>query len=142
MWYQKLIVLGAVLGLSACYVVPMSQSSRVVQTPIYQAPIKNQTSSLTARLYPNNAIAKQYGTVQALVTSDQNGHGTFQAAIGGEQFSGDATRMPNSRRGRANGSAVSGRYVACEYEMNSTTLGAGTCQMSTGAVFSMHISAQ
>lgn len=126
--------------LSACYVVPATPGTRVVQTPnMSPAPIQAQATILHAKLYPTNAAAQRYGTVQATVTTEQNGHGSFRAFIGGENFSGDATRQPGSRNGRANGSSGNGRYIACEYEMNSAKLGSGTCRLSDGALFPMHI---
>lgn len=129
-------------ALSACYVVPMESGSRVVQTSgntTATTAVVPQSNTLQARLYPTNEMAQRYGSVNATVSIDQNGHGVFNAYIGGEQFTGDATRALNSRTGKANGSSASGRYIACDYSMNSATLGTGTCKMSTGAVFSMHI---
>ena len=32
-----------------------------------------------------------------------------------------------------------GGYLSCQYTMNSTTLGTGTCRLSDGALFTMHV---
>ncbi len=129
------------VALSACYVVPASKSTRVVASTNNTAQnVNNNVNILQARLYPVNAEAQRMGAASATVSVDQVGHGRFNAYIGGENFSGDATREANSRRGTANGSAPSGRYIACNYAMNSTTIGKGECRMSSGAVFDMHIS--
>lgn len=132
------LILSSVLA--GCYIVPAGPNSPIVRTsPSTAAPVHIQPTSLHAKLYPTNSTAQRYGTVTAAVTTDQNGHGSFQTFIGGETFNGDATRTSGSRTGRANGSAPSGRYIACTYEMNSSQLGSGTCQLSDGATFSIHI---
>lgn len=134
------VLLGGLL--SACYVVPAGGNTRVVATNGVGTGASSSATSntLQARLYPTNDAAQRLGAAQATVVINQNGHGTFNAYIGGEQFSGDATRTVNSRSGRANGAAASGRYVVCNYTMNSPTLGTGSCEMSNGARYSMHVS--
>ena len=127
--------------LSACYVVPAG-NARVIASnnaPATQTTV-GQSQTLQARLYPTNAEAQKLGSVNATVTIDQTEHGRFQAYIGGEAFTGDATRELRSRRGTANGSSGSGRYIECVYEMHSPTLGKGECKISTGATFTMHVS--
>ena len=47
--------------------------------------------------------------------------------------------LPASRDGLANGAGNRGSYLACQYTMNSATLGTGTCRLNNGAVFSMHV---
>jgi hypothetical protein len=125
--------------LSGCYVVPMqpapSGGTTVVMPVAPPGPV-----TFTARLYPANDMATAYGMVGALVTNDLNGRGHFSTAINGESFNGEATRMAGSSRdGVANGAGNRGNYLNCRYTMNSPMLGTGSCQMSNGAVFTMHI---
>lgn len=131
----------AVASLSGCYVVPMNQypaQAPAVVGPVVLAPAAPLTFS--ARLYPANEAAAPYGVVNALVTNDLNGRGVFSANIGGEAFSGEATRRAGSSRdGMANGAGNRGSFLNCRYTMNSATLGTGTCQMSNGASFTMHV---
>ena len=131
----------AVVSLSGCYVVPMNQypaQAPAVVGPVVLAPAAPLTFS--ARLYPSNEAAAPYGVVNALVTNDLNGRGVFSANIGGESFSGEATRRAgSSREGMANGAGNRGSFLNCRYTMNSATLGTGTCQMSNGASFTMHV---
>lgn len=129
-----LAALGAVL--TGCYVVPASSTVRVGDA----GSVRTGSNSMQVRLYPTNAVAQQQGPAQAVVSIDQNGHGTFSSYIAGESFTGDATRNTSSRSGKANGAAASGRYISCDYTMNSPTVGTGSCRMSTGATYSMHFS--
>jgi hypothetical protein len=93
-----------------------------------------------ARLYPANDLASGYGLVHATVMNDLNGRGTFNAAIAGESFVGEATRRAGSNRdGVANGAGNRGAYLSCQYTMNSATQGTGTCRLNNGAVFTMHV---
>lgn len=133
----------ACLGLSGCYVVPLQAApgAPIVPPPGAMAPATPATMTLNARLYPANEQAGRYGMVPATVTTDMNGHGIFSTAIGGESFSGDATRNPGgSRQGQANGSGNRGSFINCQYQMNSAQLGSGQCRMSNGAMFTMHVS--
>ena len=138
--FAAVSVLSVVL-LSGCYVIPMNSGSRIVATANTSttASVSTSITALPARLYPSNDEAQRLGMINAQVSVDQTGHGTFSAFIGGEQYTGDATRQVNSRQGKANGSAASGRYIVCDYSMNSATLGTGTCRTSTGATFNMYI---
>ena len=125
--------------LSACYVVPVQNyptpSPGVVMPMPPPGPL-----TMSARLYPANETAQAYGMVSAVVTNDLNGRGTFNAAINGEQFAGEATRVAGSSKdGVANGAGNRGNYLTCRYTMNSATLGTGQCKLSNGALFSMHI---
>jgi hypothetical protein len=129
----------AATGLTGCYVVPLQQPQTgpaVIHVPTPPpGPV-----TFTARLYPSNDLASQYGMVGALVTNDLNGRGHFSTNIGGEAFSGEATRHAGSPRdGVANGAGNRGGYINCRYTMNSPTLGTGTCRLSTGATFTMHV---
>ena len=127
----------AAVALTGCYVVPIhphqQQPAPVVHAP--PAPV-----TFTARLYPANDMATGYGMVGATVTNDLNGRGHFNTTIGGELFTGEATRVSGSSRdGLANGAGNRGSYINCRYTMNSATLGTGTCRLNNGAVFSMHV---
>ena len=96
--------------------------------------------TFTARLYPSNDQAAAFGIVAAVVTNDLNGRGHFTTNIGGENFSGEATRHAGtSRDGLANGAGNRGSYINCQYTMNSATLGTGSCTLSNGARFTMHV---
>ena len=128
--------------LTGCYVIPIQDGSRIVQTSSASDSanaVSTPSNTLSARLYPTNAEAQRYGAVYATVSINQAGHGVFNTTIGGESFTGDATRYAGSRKGKANGAGASGRYINCEYEMNSSQQGMGQCRMSTGATFDMHI---
>ena len=131
---------GAAL-LSGCYVVPLNQAPPAYQhqmpVPVAQPPTP---VTFSARLYPANEQATRYGMVGAVVTNDLHGRGTFSATIQGESFFGEATRKAGSSRdGLASGAGSKGGYLSCQYMMNSSTLGTGTCSLSNGAEFTMHI---
>ena len=132
------LVTAGTAAMTGCYVVPLQPppSSTVVHVPVpAPAPV-----TFSARLYPANDTATVYGTVMAVVTNDLNGRGHFTTNINGENFAGEATRVAGSSRdGRANGSGSRGSYIHCRYTMNSSTLGTGTCRLSNGAVFTMHV---
>lgn len=123
----------AVSTLAACYVVPIDPRTGQAVPPALPL-------SFQARLYPANNLASGHGVISATVTNDLQGRGTFSTVIGGESFSGEATRKAgSSREGFANGAGNRGGYITCAYTMNSATLGSGTCRLSSGALFSMHI---
>jgi hypothetical protein len=125
-------------AVSGCYVVPLQPppASTAIHVPVpAPGPV-----TFSARLYPANDAAGAYGTVMAVVTNDLNGRGHFSTSINGENFSGEATRVAGSSRdGLANGAGSRGGYINCRYTMNSPTLGAGTCRLSNGALFTMHV---
>ena len=127
-----------VAALGGCYVVPLQAPSN---SPLVQVPVPAPAPlTFSARLYPANDFAARYGTVMAVVTNDLNGRGHFSTSINGENFSGEATRVAGSARdGLASGAGNRGGYINCRYTMNSPTLGTGTCRMSDGALFSMHV---
>ena len=134
--------LSAATLLGGCYVAPLqpagSYPAPAVVAPIVVAPPAPLT--FAARLYPATEIASSYGMVSAVVTNDLNGRGTFSTAINGESFTGEATRVAGSgHEGLANGAGNRGSYINCRYQMNSVTLGTGTCRLSNGAVFTMHV---
>lgn len=129
-------------GLSGCYVVPMDPRTG---QPI---PAQSAPSALTqpgpvtfpVRLYPSNDLASRFGMVNATVSNDLHGRGTFNATINGEAFVGEATRKAGSNReGMASGAGNRGSYLNCIYTMNSSTQGTGQCKLSDGSVFTMHM---
>jgi hypothetical protein len=133
--------LAAAAALTGCYVVPVQPSPPPTQTVVVPVapPAPPAPTTFPARLYPSNDLASPYGMVTAVVTSDLNGRGHFSTNIGGEAFNGEATRLPNSRDGVANGAGVRGSYINCRYTMNSQVLGTGSCRLSNGATFTMHV---
>lgn len=133
-----------VAGLAGCYVVPIDprtgQPAAVPDSAPVAAPAPALPVSFPARLYPANDLASRYGVVNATVTNDLHGRGTFNANINGESFMGEATRKAgSSREGVANGAGNRGGYLGCQYTMNSSTQGTGTCRLNNGAVFTMHV---
>ncbi len=133
-----------VAGLTGCYVVPIDprtgQPAAVPSSAPVAAPAPASPVSFPARLYPANDLASRYGVVNATVTNDLHGRGTFNANINGESFVGEATRKAgSSREGVANGAGNRGGYLGCQYTMNSSTQGTGTCRLNNGAVFTMHV---
>lgn len=149
----KVIAVSALagLGLSGCYVVPMQPGATAPQLSaqyqavgVMPAPPAVLTApaiqTFAARLYPSNAEAARIGMVGAVVTNDMNSRGHFSTVMNGEQFQGEATRVPGSRReGVANASGSRGGILSCRYTMNSDTLGAGVCTLNNGATFTMHV---
>lgn len=132
------VLAAAVVGLSACYVVPIDH--RAAPTPVALPAHAPGPVLLTARLYPANDLAARHGVVSAHVTNDLQGRGTFAAVIGAESFSGEATRRANSQReGMASGAGNRGGYLSCQYAMNSATQGTGRCRLHDGAEFTMHL---
>lgn len=138
----KIMAAAATLSLAGCYIVPIENTRGPAAQPASAAPHPVTVADfvLNARLYPSNTAAQNLGAGTATVTVTANGQGAFRAQIGNETFVGDATRTPGSRSGKANGAGSLGRYVSCDYTMNSDTVGSGSCTTSTGASFNMHIS--
>ncbi len=99
----------ALLGLSACYVVPIdprtgqaypvtpreSGGGVTVLTPP-AAPAPPQPSVLQVRLYPLNQQANQGGLLTAVVVDSHTGHGSFTLAYLGDNLQGEATRVDAS----------------------------------------------
>lgn len=130
-------------GLAGCYVVPIDprtgQPAAVPSGAPVAVPAPALPVSFPARLYPANDLASRYGVIHATVTNDLHGRGSFSANIDGERFVGEATRRAGSSRdGVANGAGNRGGYLSCQYSMNATTLGTGSCRLHNGAVFTMH----
>lgn len=132
-------ILVSAVTLTGCYVVPIqppaAQTTVVVPPATAPGPV-----TFSARLYPANDFARMHGMVAAVVTNDLNGRGHFSTTIQGESFTGEATRVAGSGKdGVANGAGNRGSYLTCRYTMNSPTLGTGSCRLSDGAQFTMHI---
>ena len=138
-------LMAALIGaaaLTGCYVVPIQPGQAHLPAPTIYVPAAPPASmTFSARLYPANDAASAYGMVSAVVSSDLNGRGTFSTNINGESFVGEATRLAgsSSREGVANGAGNRGGYISCRYQMNSATLGSGTCRLANGAQFTMHV---
>jgi hypothetical protein len=134
------LALGTVAALlTGCYVVPVNHYPPPSQPMPVLIPAPAPVT-FAARLYPSNDLASVYGMVNAIATNDLNGRGTFSTNINGENFTGEATRLPGvAREGVANGAGNRGSYLNCRYTMNSATLGTGSCRLSNGALFTMHV---
>jgi hypothetical protein len=97
---------------------------------------------LQARLYPSNVIASRTGMLAGTVTNMMTGKGQFQLDLAGELLSGEATRVPgNDRAGVASAYGSRGTFMNCEYRMTTPYQGTGTCTVSTGALYQVHIGA-
>lgn len=140
---MKIASIAAVLAastLAGCYVVPLQPAPAGGTVVVPAVPAPQGPVTFSARLYPANDLAGSYGMVAAVVTNDLNGRGHFSTAIGGESFTGEATRVAGSARdGVANGAGNRGSYISCRYTMNAPTLGTGSCRLSNGALFTMHV---
>ena len=148
--------------LSGCYVIPLAPDGSpvyplpyapppqagVAYPPPSQAYVAPRTGPyggpapavLQARLYPANDLATQTGMITGTVTNMMTGKGRFQMDYKGELLSGEATRVSgDERRGVASAYGAQGTYMSCEYRMNTPYQGAGTCTMSTGAQYQVHL---
>ena len=139
----------AALTLSACYVVPVAPDG----TPVYPAipspaaaivvappPAPPVPAVLHARLYPTNDVATQSGVLAGTVTSSMTGKGRFQLDYRGELLVGEATRVPgDSRSGIADAYGERGTYMNCTYRMTTPYQGTGTCKLSNGARYDVHL---
>ena len=97
-------------------------------------------ASLQARLYPANDVATEVGMLSGTVTNMMTGKGFFQLNYKGEILSGEATRVPgDERRGLANAYGQHGTFMTCDYRMTTPYLGTGTCSLSNGAQYQVHI---
>ena len=97
-------------------------------------------AALQARLYPSNEVATETGLLSGTVTNMMTGKGVFQLNYRGEILTGEATRVPgDDRRGVANAYGQRGTYMSCDYRMTTPYQGTGTCSLSTGAQYQVHI---
>jgi hypothetical protein len=95
---------------------------------------------LQARLYPSNELATETGMLSGTVTNMMTGKGFFQLNYKGEILSGEATRVPgDDRRGLASAYGQRGLFMSCDYRMTTPYLGTGTCSLSNGAQYQVHI---
>ena len=143
------------LALSGCYVVPATNPDGSIVYHHYPLPpvgaIPGPGSApfpagpaiptvLQARLYPANDLAARTGVLSGTVTNMMTGKGRFQIQVAGEILTGEATRVSNDeRRGVASAFGSGGTSMSCEYQMNSPMQGAGSCTLSTGAKYQVHI---
>lgn len=135
------------LGLSGCYVVPVNpDGSAYYVVPAGPAPLPPGAvapappTALTARLYPENDAATQVGLLSGTLTNYLNGKGRFQLEYRGELLAGEATRVEgDARRGIASAYGPRGTYMSCEYQMATPARGTGTCRLSDGARYRVHI---
>ena len=151
----------AALALSGCYIVPIAPDG----TPLYSAvavpaPIPMQVPApyvvsplapavlpgppmptvLQARLYPSNDAATRVGMLSGSVTNMMTGKGRFQLDYRGEVLVGEATRAPGDDHGGiANAYGDRGTYMNCTYRMTTPYQGTGTCSLSTGARYEVHL---
>jgi hypothetical protein len=142
--------------LTGCYIVPIAPDGSPMYPypypPAYAPPPQAGVASppaivaspmpavLQARLYPSNEAASQTGMIAGTVTNMMTGKGRFQMEYRGELLSGEATRVSgDERRGIASAYGPRGTYMSCEYRMTSAYQGAGTCTMSTGAQYQVHL---
>ena len=156
---MALAVPATVLG--GCYVIPLAPDG----TPVYPLPyapppqagvVAPSTAyglpaspvvyggpapaTIQARLYPANDIATQTGMIAGTVTNMMTGRGRFQLDYKGELLVGEATRVSgDERRGVASAYGPRGTYMSCEYRMTTPYQGAGTCTMSSGAQYQVHL---
>lgn len=151
----------AVVSLTGCYVVPIAPNApiypavsgpSVVSAPAYVIPSAPASAYvlpntavpnvLQARLYPANDLATQTGMLSGTVTNMMTGKGRFELDYRGELLVGEATRSPTAgdgRRGVASAYGQRGTYMACEYRMTTPSQGIGTCSLSSGALYQVHI---
>jgi len=153
----------AAFALSGCYVVPIAPDG----TPVYPYPAypinvpaplvvpgpaaslapqpqalaaPAMPSVLQARLYPSNDAATRVGMLSGSVTNMMTGKGRFQLEYRGEVLVGEATRVPgDDRSGVANAYGDRGTYMNCTYRMTTPFQGTGTCSLSTGAQYQVHL---
>lgn len=151
----------AAFALSGCYVVPIAPDG----TPVYPAyplnvpaaivapgPVAGAPSPppamampaapsvLQARLYPSNDAATRIGMLSGTVTNMMTGKGRFQLEYRGEVLVGEATRTPgDDRAGVANAYGDRGTYMNCTYRMTTPFQGTGSCSLSTGAQYQVHL---
>ncbi len=97
-------------------------------------------ASLQARLYPANDVATETGLLSGTVTNMMTGRGVFQLSYRGDTLVGEATRVPgDDRRGVAHAYGQRGTYMTCDYRMTTPYMGTGTCSLSNGAQYQVHI---
>ncbi|WP_137895184.1 hypothetical protein [Ramlibacter sp. 2FC] len=136
----------AAAALSGCYVMPLGSEGYPLPPypgavpPPVAPPAPPAAQVLAVRLYPANDKATQSGVLSGTLTSTAAGKGRFQLSYRGETLTGEATRVDgDSRRGMASAYGSSGAFMSCEYQMQSPRQGAGSCTLSDGAKYQVHI---
>ncbi|TAG47073.1 MAG: hypothetical protein EAZ30_10845 [Betaproteobacteria bacterium] len=145
-------LLSTSIAVTGCYVVPVHQDGRsypaggviVSPAPVVAAPLIAPPPASPAvanlRLYPSNDEASRIGVVTGQVVNLLDGRGQFAVTVGAETFTGEATRSPGrSNSGVASAAGSRGGFLTCQYTMSSPTQGVGTCSLSSGAAFRMHL---
>jgi hypothetical protein len=136
------------LALPGCYILPVAPDGSpyyppgvaVAVPPAAPANTVAHPTALNVRLYPVNEIATPGGVLTGTVTNLMGGRGRFQFNYQGETLVGEATRVSgDDRRGIASAYGPRGTNATCEYQMSSTTQGAGTCTFSNGAKYNVHV---
>ena len=147
----------ATLALSGCYVVPVAPDG-VAYAPAVAVPAPYPANAnpppapapvipaapvpavLQARLYPSNDVATQTGMLAGTVTNFMTGKGRFQLDFKGETLVGEATRTPGDQMsGVANAYGERGTYMSCAYRMTTPYQGTGSCSLSNGARYQVHL---
>ena len=136
-------------ALSGCYVVPGPDGQYWYVIPGQDSPASAPPGvptgapmpvALNVRLYPSNDVATRTGVLTGTVVNMMTGKGRFQLNYHGETLTGEATRVDgDARRGVASAYGPSGSYMSCEYQMSNPRQGAGTCTLSNGAKYQVHI---
>jgi hypothetical protein len=145
----------ATIALSGCYVVPVAPDgvayapavtvpapypANAAPVPAPVVPAAPAPSVLQARLYPSNDVATQTGMLAGTVTNFMTGKGRFQLDFKGETLVGEATRAPGDQMGDiANAYGERGTYMSCAYRMTTPYQGTGTCNLSNGARYQVHL---
>lgn len=135
------------LMLSGCYVVQGPDGNYWPVIPAQPGAVPGvapggapRPMALNVRMYPENEIATRTGILTGTVVNMMNGKGRFQLNYQGETLTGEATRVDgDARRGVASAYGQNGAYMSCDYQMSSPRQGAGTCSMSNGAKYQIHI---
>ena len=151
---KRVVIAGslAAIALSGCYVVPVNPDGTPVRAAAIGIPVQVVPPApyvtqgppipnvLQARLYPTNEIATRAGMLSGTVTNMMTGKGRFQLDYQGELLIGEATRVAgDDRSGVANAYGQRGTFMNCQYQMTTPYQGTGTCKVSTGALYQVHI---
>lgn len=153
-----LLVGGATAALTGCVAVPAGPNGQYAYYPLTALPpvqaqgdarvmpgappaaLAQMPVVLQARMYPANERASQSGVLSGTVTNTALGKGRFQLNYRGETLTGEATRVDgDAHRGLASAYGPSGTFMRCEYQMQSARQGVGTCTLSDGAKYQVHI---
>ena len=129
-------------GRPAAYAPPSAASPTYAPAPVELAGATGAAppAALQARLYPSNDVATETGLLSGTVTNMMTGRGLFQLSYRGEVLTGEATRVPgDDRRGVAHAYGQRGTYMSCDYRMTTPYQGTGTCSLSNGAQYQVHI---